>query len=54
MDAGPEKILIAVLVERKHKSYPVTPDIIGHQVATTIQENIVVHFSDGEIAAYLE
>ena len=54
MDAAPEKLLIAVLVERKHKSFPVTPDIIGHQVATTLQENIVVDFDKESIAAYLE
>ena len=53
MDAAPEKILIAVLVDRKHKSFPVNPDIIGHQVATTLQENIIVTFEEGAMAAYL-
>ncbi len=54
MDAAPEKILIAVLVDRKHKSFPVNPDIIGHQVATTLQENIIVTLDQGLMAAYLE
>ncbi len=54
MDTGPEKVLIAVLVDRKHKSFPVNPDIIGHQVATTLQENIIVTIEAGEMAAYLE
>jgi pyrimidine operon attenuation protein/uracil phosphoribosyltransferase len=54
LDAAPEKILIAVLVDRKHKSFPVNPDIIGHQVATTLQENIIVTLTDGSMAAYLE
>ena len=54
MDAGPEKILIAVLVDRKHKSFPVNPDIIGHQVATTLQEHILVTFEPDGIAAFLE
>jgi len=54
LDAAPEKILIAVLVDRKHKSFPVNPDIIGHQVATTLQENIVVSVSEGSMTAHLE
>ena len=54
LEAAPEKILISVLVNRKHKSFPVNPDIIGHQVATTLQENIIVSIEDGAMAAYLE
>lgn len=54
MDAGPEKVLIAVLVDRKHKAFPVNPDIIGHQVATTLQENITVTITEERMAAYLE
>lgn len=42
----PSKINMAVLVDRKHKSYPVNPDIVGHSLSTTIQENISVE-SDG-------
>lgn len=54
MEATPEKILIAVLVDRKHKSFPVAPDIIGQRVATTLQENILVTIEGDTIAAYLE
>jgi pyrimidine operon attenuation protein / uracil phosphoribosyltransferase len=51
----PAKIQVAVLVDRKHKNFPVTPDIIGHSVATTIQENIIVNYKDGEFTgAHLE
>ena len=55
LDHGPKKIQIAVLVDRKHKNYPITPDIIGHSVSTTLQENIMVTF-DGEklTGAHLE
>ena len=50
-----KKILIAVLVERKHKSFPVSPDIVGYSVATTLKEHIEVE-TDGKTitAAYLE
>ena len=54
LDTAPEKILIAVLVDRKHKSFPITPDIIGHQVATTLQDNIVVAAGPDGLEAYLE
>jgi pyrimidine operon attenuation protein/uracil phosphoribosyltransferase len=49
------KILIAVLVDRKHKAFPVSPDIVGHSIATTLQEHIEVETSGDEItAAYLQ
>lgn len=51
---APDKVLIAVLVDRKHKSFPVNPDIIGHQVATTLQENILVSVEPGGMEAWLE
>lgn len=42
----PARINMAVLVDRKHKSYPVNPNIVGHSISTTLQENITVE-SDG-------
>ena len=54
MDYEPKRILLAVLVDRKHKSFPVSADIVGHSVATTIQDHIEVICDNGEIeAAYL-
>lgn len=51
----PQKIMIAVLVDRKHKSFPITPDIVGYSVATTLQEHIEVTCEGPEItAAYLQ
>ena len=50
-----KKILIAVLVDRKHKSFPISPDIVGHTVATTLQEHIEVEHHNNDItAAYLQ
>jgi len=55
MDYEPSKIQVAVLVDRKHKNFPVVPDIIGHSVATTIQEHIIVNYQNGEFTgAHLE
>lgn len=51
----PSKISIAVLVDRKHKNYPVHPNIVGHSLSTTLQENISVA-SDGKklLGVYLD
>lgn len=55
MDFEPAKIQVAVLVDRKHKNFPVTPDIIGHSVSTTIQEHIIVNYENGKLTgAHLE
>jgi len=54
LDYDTTKILVAVLVERKHKTFPLSPDIVGHTVSTTIQEHIEVEAQNGEITgAYL-
>ncbi|MBS1781969.1 MAG: phosphoribosyltransferase [Bacteroidetes bacterium] len=51
----PHSIIIAVLVDRKHKSFPVSPDIVGHTIATTLQDHIEVVCEGDEIkGAYLQ
>lgn len=54
LETAPEKVLIAVLLDRKHKSFPVSPDIIGHQLATTLQEHIIVQVDEQGMSAFLE
>lgn len=54
LETAPEKVLITVLVDRKHKSFPIVPDIIGHQLATTVQEHIIVQIDNSGMAAFLE
>lgn len=50
----PRKIQTAVLVDRTHKSFPVTVDYTGHSLATTLQENILVEIEGNDIlGAYL-
>ena len=44
----PKKVEIAVLVNRKHKLFPVRPDIIGHEVSTTIQDKILVRINQNQ------
>jgi pyrimidine operon attenuation protein/uracil phosphoribosyltransferase len=50
-----KKVMIAVLVDRKHKSFPISTDIVGHSISTTLQDHIEVETSGNEIkAVYLE
>lgn len=37
------KVEIAVLVNRSHKLFPVTPDYTGYELATTLSEHITVY-----------
>ena len=47
MDILPKKIEVAVLIERSHKCFPVQVDIVGLQLATTLNENIEVSLNNG-------
>lgn len=53
MDVLPKKIEFAVLVDRKHKQFPVNVDYVGLSLATTLKENIEVIFAPDNYAAYL-
>ncbi len=44
MKAVPGKVEIAVLVDRKHKNFPVRVDYVGLELATTFLDNIEVSF----------
>ena len=51
----PLKIQTAVLVDRKHKSFPLSVDFVGFSLATTLQENVIVETAGSEIvSAYLQ
>ena len=50
--AMPKKLKTAVLVDRKHRSFPVRSDYVGLTLATTLQEHIAVEFGN-EDAVYL-
>jgi pyrimidine operon attenuation protein / uracil phosphoribosyltransferase len=54
MDILPKKIEIAVLVDRKHKSFPIQPDYVGMSLATTLKEHIDVKIRDvAEMSVHL-
>ncbi len=50
-----KKVMVAVLVDRSHKSFPIASDIVGLSLATTLQEHIEVEIKNGEITSvYLQ
>ena len=50
-----KKLMVAVLVDRKHKSFPIASDIVGHSVSTTLQDHIEVETEgDSILSVYLE
>ena len=54
MEFAPKKVQAAVLVDRQHKLFPVTPDFVGLSLSTTLKEQILVEFTGkSSVAAYL-
>jgi pyrimidine operon attenuation protein / uracil phosphoribosyltransferase len=50
----PRKIQTAVLVDRKHKSFPLSVDFVGYSLATTLQDMVMVDMEENKItSAYL-
>lgn len=55
IDILPYKIEVAVLVDRKHKHFPIQVDYVGMSLATTLKENIRVELSDAvNMEVYLD
>ncbi len=51
----PARVEVAVLVDRKHKSFPIKADYVGLSLYTTLKDHINVQISDVEtMAVYLE
>lgn len=54
MKSLPDKIQTVVLIDRMHKSFPVSIDYTGYRLSTTLQENVRVDMEEGRIkGAYL-
>lgn len=50
----PKKIQIAVLVDRKHKLFPISADFVGISLSTTMKEHVYVSFQKANSAVYLK
>lgn len=54
LEVLPKKIEVCVLIDRKHKSFPIAADYVGMTLATTLQDNIEVKLlGTDEEAVYL-
>ena len=51
--AHSKKIHTMVLVDRDHKSFPVSADFIGIQLSTTLQEHVLVSIEKKKVNVYL-
>lgn len=50
----PKKIQTAVLVDRRHKSFPLSVDFVGYSLSTTLQDMVMVDVDGDQIkSAYL-
>jgi pyrimidine operon attenuation protein / uracil phosphoribosyltransferase len=49
-----KQLITVVLVDRRHRKFPIKADYVGITLSTTIQEHITVEFSEKEDAIYLE
>ncbi len=54
LDFPVKKLTTVVLVDRKHRKYPIKADFVGLSLSTTLQDHIAVEFSEGNDAVYLE
>ena len=53
LDTPLKKLRTAVLVNRSHRKFPISPDFTGLDLATIIKEHVDVILSDEEDAVYL-
>jgi pyrimidine operon attenuation protein/uracil phosphoribosyltransferase len=48
-----KKLTTVVLVDRRHRRFPIKADFVGMTLSTTLQDHITVDFSEGNDAVYL-
>ncbi len=48
-----KKLQTAVIVNRSHNNFPVSPDYIGYSLGTTIKEHIDVVFDEEKFGVYM-
>jgi pyrimidine operon attenuation protein/uracil phosphoribosyltransferase len=54
LNAEIKKLNTAVLVDRRHRSFPIRADFAGLTLSTTIQEHIYVEFVGENVEVYLD
>lgn len=49
-----KKLQVAVIVDRQHKLFPISPDYVGYSLATTLKEHIEVNFTKEKFGVYIK
>jgi pyrimidine operon attenuation protein / uracil phosphoribosyltransferase len=53
LDVIPKKLEVAVLIDRKHKTFPIYPKYVGLSLATTLKEDIELEINTEEWGVYM-
>lgn len=51
--SGAKQINTIVLIDRRHRKFPIRADWVGLTLSTTLQEHISVEFEKSSVKAYL-
>ncbi|HKK39383.1 MAG TPA: phosphoribosyltransferase family protein [Cryomorphaceae bacterium] len=54
LDYNVKKLTTVVLVDRRHRRFPIKADFVGMTLSTTLQDHIAVEFQEGNDKVYLE
>lgn len=54
LDYNVKKLTTVVLVDRRHRRFPIKADFVGLTLSTTLQDHIAVEFQEGNDKVYLE
>jgi pyrimidine operon attenuation protein/uracil phosphoribosyltransferase len=54
LDYEVKKLTTVVLVDRRHRQFPIKADFVGLTLSTTLQDHIAVEFEEGNDAVYLD
>ncbi|MCZ4409615.1 phosphoribosyltransferase family protein [Cryomorphaceae bacterium 1068] len=54
LDYNVKKLTTVVLVDRRHRLFPIKADFVGLTLSTTLQDHIAVEFQEGNDKVYLE
>ena len=54
LDFDVKKLTTVVLVDRRHRRFPIKADFVGLTLSTTMQAHIAVEFKEGDDRVYLD
>lgn len=54
LDAEPQSLSIATLVDRFHRRFPIRAEYVGLTLSTNLKQHVSIEMSRGKLSAYLE